>query len=630
MRILNRKLSKTAYCIAAFSLVHSLSACAAGETKTASADSNPALFTEVTDLIPFENRNRRKFDNAIIADLDQDGLQDIVINEHGREMRIFWNEGGTFSQGPQIASGDVHGGAIGDYDKNGKIDVVITQGGGGGNNPRQPLRVEVSKDRSVSEGVPYNYFEKGRGRAAKFLNRPADSALNLLITGFATPNQSKGANHYYNNVGDGSFKFDAHLPFAERLGFRAAVTDFNSDNIDDVLLYGAGIVLAAQGDKDGKFEDVTEQVFGDLAKMVDVSSVTEIDFDNDGDFDLFFTRSEFQFDLETYYNPKDKRFAFLSFRRDFQFEDLLVEGDLIVENLQRTFPHRAVYLGAAKTPYEFPGDPHGHHDMLIEPTQAQGWPEGDLKGGLYIGYVGDGYWRVGGHTQSRIAGTFRNVVAPPETTPQPDLPARLFENRSGKFVDVTAAMGIDIPDQTTSATSADFNNDGFLDLAILRYGSMADRNEHLVYLNLGGKSFESANGHGLKAEEIGATGGAVEIIDFDSDGKVDLVYSNERGKWHLMKNTLATNSVNKFVIVKVGNSPAGGTPLGSILKLDACGQSFYRKVGSTSAGYSQSLNTELHVGIGRCDAVERATVSWADGRSVTFDDLQVNSTVRTP
>lgn len=594
-------------------------------------NNSKAPFEEVFDVIPFENRLRRKFDNVVVSDLDQDGRQDIIINEHGREMRIFWNDGNTFSQGPKIANGDVHGAAVADFDGSGKIDVIITQGGGDGANPRRPLWVEITKDRQIERGTPFDYFEPGRGRTAKFIPSPVDGDLNLIVTGFATPEQFEtGANHYYDNVGQGEFKFSGHLPNAARLGFRTSVTDLNGDGIYDALFFGAGKVVVAQGQPDGTFIENTEDVFGELALMSNVHSITEIDFDNDGDNDLFFTRSEFPFQIESFYSPEENRFAFLTFRKDFLFEDLRVQGDLQLENLQRSYPNYDLFMGAEKTPYAFEGDPHGHQDITIKKDQAEGWPEGELKAGLYVGYLGDDMWRVGGQTHSRWAGAINNVISEPKIEPRKPMRAVLLENIGGKFVDATSRLGIDVNEQATGATAADFDNDGFLDLAVIRYGSKAEINEHILFMNKGGGGFERLDSSGIVADEVGTTGGFIEPFDYNADGIMDVIFSNERGRWHLLKNKMIGAKDNNFLVVNVGSSPSGKSALGARVKVDACGTSSYRTVGSTSASYSQPMNAALHYGLGGCDLVDKVSIQWADGRSREITNLPANQIVSTP
>ncbi len=608
-----------------------ISGCAGAEsTANKNPDTSSSLFVEVKDVIPFEDRNRRKFDAPVIGDLDQDGLSDLIVNEHGRGMRVFWNEGATFSEGPYIANGDVHGATISDFNKDGVLDIIITQGGGDGGNPRRPLWVEVRSDRSFTKGKPFDYFEPGRGRATNFIPEAGTGNLNLLVTGFPMPAQTEGANHFYQNIGAGAFEFDANLPQAKWLGYRPRLTDFNNDGFADVIFYGGANIIAVAGNADGTFTDNSETVFGNLTNTSDVTSITEIDFDNDGDQDLFLTRGEHQFDIESYYDAETRRFAFITFRKDYRFDDILVEGDLILDNLQRTYPHRQVFLGADKTPMKFEGDPHGHQDVTIKVEDALGWPEGETTGGMYIGYIGDGYWRIAGQSRSRTAATIRNVDAAPAPTPQKELAARLFENQGDKFKDVTAQFGIDTPDQTTGATTADFNNDGWLDLAVLRYGSMAVSNKHVLYLNQGGTGFMKASDHGIQAPEVGTTGGFAQAFDYDANGTMDIIFSNERGKWHLMKNEMTEATKNNFVTVDIGQSPVGNGPLGATLKLEACGRNYKRQVGTTSAAFSQNFDTALHVGIGSCKTIQTATVTWPDGGLVKLNDVDVNMVIPTP
>ena len=42
-----------------------------------------SLFTEQHQDIQLEQKSRRKWDNAVIADLDQDGYADLLLTDHG-------------------------------------------------------------------------------------------------------------------------------------------------------------------------------------------------------------------------------------------------------------------------------------------------------------------------------------------------------------------------------------------------------------------------------------------------------------------------------------------------------------------------------------------------------------------
>ena len=570
-----------------------------------------SMFVELRHVVPFEQRARRKWDNAVIADLDQDGLQDLIIVEHGFSVRVFWNLGGTFSEPQDIATGDLHGIAVADLDRDGRMDVLIAQGGGDGANPRRPLHIEVTRKRVFEGGGTLDYFEPGRGRAVKFLDTDGDGVIDLFVTGFPLPTQQRGANHLYDNAGGGRLEFITHLPQAAWLGYRTQVTDFNSDHDPDILFFGGADMVALSGGEGNAFTESTQRVLGHLANTSHVSSVVEIDFDNDGDFDVFLTRAEPQFDLETYYDAHGRRFAFLVFRDSFLF-DIEVKGVLSVKNLQVTYPHYDVFVGRDRRKLEFGTDRHGGKDFELTPGDAQGWPAGPTTGGLYIGHLGGDKWRVGGEVRARTAAVFGNVVAAPAFRPQVELPARLFENRGGSFVDVTAEAGISINAQTTSAAAGDLDNNGFSDLVVLRYGDMAKGSEHIVYLNQGRGRFVRAEDHGIASKRVGTTGGSVELFDYDLDGALDLIYSNERGMWHLLRNNVS--SLGNYAIVKVGDSPTGeATALGAVLTLEACGHTYKRRVGSTSAAYSQGMDTNLHVGLGACETIDAGRLRWTNG-----------------
>ena len=565
---------------------------------------------------------RRKFDNAVIADLDRDGRQDIITVEHGHQVHIYWNNGDDFSDAVNLKFGDMHGVAVADFDRDDRVDILLAQGGGDGANPRRPLWYQVNPDRSIDGGEALDYFEPGRGRAIKYLDTDEDGRLDLVVTGYPMPTQPDGANHLYSNNGNAGFDFVTLLPQAPWMGVRVQVTDFNGDHDPDILFHGGANMVAVTGADGSAFENRTERVFGDLANTSHVSSVSEIDFDNDGDFDLFLTRAEAQFDLETYYDATERRFAFLVFRDTFDFE-LQVDGVLSVENLQVAYPHYDVFVGRDRRQLEFGADRHGSKSFEMLPEEAQGWPEGPTEGGVYIGHLGDGKWRVAGSARARTAVVFGNVTGAPVGEPQPPLPARLFENRDGRFVDVTAEAGISIDEQTTSAAVGDFDNNGWSDLVVLRYGDMATRSDHIVYLNGGDGKFSRAKNHGVGYKQVGTTGGSVEPFDYDLDGKLDLVYSNERGRWHLLGNN--SRSSGNFVIVNVGDAPSGkATAHGAELAIHACGNTYVRRVGTTSAGFSQGMDTNLHVGLGDCETIDRAVLRWTNGETKSFEIDRVN------
>ena len=341
------KLNKLTSSILLFSFMLSLHGCSSLSTSDSQVNSQVSekkpktLFTETSGILPVEDRARRKWDGAIVGDLDGNGHQDLLLTEHAHKVFIYWNEGGYFSKPVTLTTGDMHGTAIADFDKDGLVEVIIAQGGGNGSNPRKPKHYEITKNRIITGGEPLNHFEKGRGRSVKVFDANNNGDLDLFLTGFATPEQFKtGANHFYQNTGEGAFVFNTRLPFGQRLSYRSAITDFNHDGESDVVTFGGHNMVVAKGGKGYEFSDVTDEVLGALKNTSDVSALSQLDFDGDGDLDWVLSRAEHQFEHETYYDEQTKRFAFFARFQPYQVEDLTIEGDFILENLQMAYPHR--------------------------------------------------------------------------------------------------------------------------------------------------------------------------------------------------------------------------------------------------------------------------------------------------
>jgi hypothetical protein len=583
------------------------------------------MFSENAAIIPFEQRSRRKWDSAVIADLDQDGYQDLLITEHSQKVLVHWNNKGVFSPPQDVVGGDTHGITAGDFDHDGRMDLVISQGGGGGNKPRYPKIFHVNSDRSIDGGEEFKLVDRTRGRAAKLVDSDNDGKLDLVLSAFPLKSQTDGANHLYHNQGEAGLVFSGLLPQAKWLGYRTLVTDYNSDNIADLIFYGGDNMVAVTGGKGLNYTNDNARVFKQLADISDISSMAEIDFDNDGDFDLVLTRAKHQFDEQRYYDSQTQRFAFFVRNQKFQFDDLVIKGNLKLENLQMAFPDFDVFVGKRKHKISFNVDKHGSKQLELSNEEAQGWPDDMSAHGLYIGYLGNDTWRIAGETSSPTSGVVHGVTSSPSVSNIENLPLVLLENQNGVFIDATAKLGIQITEQTTSATVGDFNNDGWSDIFIVRYGNMAKQTEQILLLNKAGKTFAAATEHGLISKELGATGGAAESFDYDQDGDLDLVYSNERGLWHLFTNN-STDSTQQFVRVTVGDSPTrAATAIGAKLTIQACGNVYIRVVGASSSAFSQGANNQLHVGLGECHTIDSAELRWTNGEHQLFNMQTLNT-----
>ena len=143
--------------------------------------------------------------------------------------------------------------------------------------------------------------------------------------------------------------------------------------------------------------------------------------------------------------------------------------------------------------------------------------DGDLD--LYVaGYVID----TTRHEPCRVR------TAPGYCPPRnyPAAPHRLYENREGRFVDVSEASGIRAAGagRGLGVIAADFNDDGHADIYVAN-----DTTANFMFLGDGkGRFVEvgalNGTGYGDQGQELGSMGLAAE--DYDGDGRLDLCVTN--------------------------------------------------------------------------------------------------------
>lgn len=590
-------------------------------------------FKEVFKDFPRQEKNLRKWDAPVIADLDQDGYLDLLINDHGFGIQVQWNNKGVFEKPYDIIMGDLHGLSVGDIDGDNNLEVIMSRGGGSGSNARNSKLFRVTKNR---EFIPLVDFKEPlplmRGRTVAFVDGDNDGDLDLL--NFAFPDASKkgtSENYIHENDGKGEMIIHFTLPAIKQNGQKTLITDFNNDHILDIILYGHGSVKAYQGNGDLSYSDVSKKIFP--KPINDVTGIVEIDIDNDGDFDLFLTRGK-EFNIgETFYNKETQTFGFFTKRGEFQFSDLEIGDVLQLENFQSQWPNNDTYfIGEASYDYQFPGETHSGKNIRLVNSDALGFPDNPNykeKKGWYIGYVGNRKWRIAGFLWAPATGIVHGVKDFKDGNHSKPLSNVLLENKGRRFKDVTKEFNLHNQEHSMAATVADFDNNGYQDILIVKRGELVYENESIMYLNENGTTFKQLKNHDIISTELGAIGMAVETVDYNQDGKVDVIVGNERGKWHLFKNELQKTTNSNYITIDVGHSPKHNrSPLGAFVIIELCnGDKTIQRVGSTGAQYSLSHNTFVHFGLNDCNAI-KATARWSNGETKTLDISNINQTIK--
>lgn len=585
---------------------------------------NQTTFVEALKEFPRAEKNLRQWDTPVVADLDKDGYPDIILNDHGFAIRIMWNNQGTYEKPYDLIMGDVHGVSVGDFDKDGDLNLIISRGGGSGSNARNSIIYKVDSQRKFTVVEDFDKpLEFMRGRTVKFFDGDNDGDLDLI--NFAFPSQDKkdqSENYIYRNNGKKELLLDNTLPKIHSNGQKILVTDINSDNVLDFVMYGHGAVKVYQGKGDLTYADVTQSVLP--TPLEGINGIVEIDYDNDGDFDLFFTRGKDFVAGETFFDKKTKTLGLFSQHGVFDFKGIIAGDVLNIENFHTQWPHTGLFLGETSYEYQFPGETHIGRDVRLVNSDTLGFPDKPQKDGVHIGYIGNNEWRIAGDFRPPFTAIIHNVDSYPAYNHPEGVSDIFLENRNGKFIDVSKEVNLDILEHSMGVTVADIDNNGYQDLVVIKRGNLINANESLVYLNNGLKSFELSRNHGVITTELGAIGFTVEPVDFNIDGKIDLVVGNERGKWHLFENSAEQFTNNNYLVIKVGNAPSEkSSALGALVKVEACGNSQMKRVGSTGASYSLSFDSNVHFGLGACKQPAKVSITWSNNEVLnkTFDTL---------
>jgi FG-GAP-like repeat len=221
------------------------------------------------------------------GDYDNDGNLDILLtgktnqNLNSVVSQIWHNRGdGTFANInaglPGVAYGSV---AWGDYDNDGKLDIVLTGLQANGIAVCQIWRnLGNGSFTNINAGLPGVYLS-----SAAWGDFDGDGKLDLLVTGML--NTGVPISKLWWNAGEGSFlEIDAGLPGVEQGA--VAWGDFDNDGRPDILLtgvdeFGYAIAGVYWNTGYGYFYDINAGLPG-----VWHSSVAWGDFDNDGRTDI--------------------------------------------------------------------------------------------------------------------------------------------------------------------------------------------------------------------------------------------------------------------------------------------------------------------------------------------------------
>ena len=248
-----------------------------------------------------------KFGGPCVADLDNDGIYDLMLSYHGRgKMQVFFgNLDGTFTLSNFTHSFyDVHGVNVVQSNARSRNRLLaISIGGGAGSNLKAPLVYEVTPSRTFTD-ITHRYGlgqRKARSRSALFMHlagmnikkrREQGGGPDVIFVGFLGAPGTKLRQFAYENR-FGKFFLRSVPGFGTERRGRVEVTDIDNDGVMEIVSIREMQMYKQM--HPFRFRDVSRTVMPEMFQTPDSSirntAVAEIDFDNDGNFDLYVARA---------------------------------------------------------------------------------------------------------------------------------------------------------------------------------------------------------------------------------------------------------------------------------------------------------------------------------------------------
>jgi hypothetical protein len=434
------------------------------------------------------------------------------------------------------------------------------------------------------EPVQPDLFGSGGTFVNAFADFDADADLDLFVGFNGAPNR------LYRNDAGRLVDVAADVGLADARPTRAAAWgDFDADGDTDLLVGfapakdSASVLHLYRNDK-ATFSDVTTSSGLRLAAGA-VRQPVWIDFDDDGDLDLFVAF-------------RDRANAM--FLNDAgRFRD--VAPAIGLADSRRS-------VGAVWFDYEQDGD----FDLIV------GNMDGDANGlfrndaGRFTDVADAAGVAWGGRAPKDPAnGTVRPCVADVNGDGRFDLffanygPNGLFlDAGSGRFRDVSKNWGVAIDGRYDACALADVDNDGRIDLYVNGTVTGGKNYPDFLFRNTGA-SFTDETPSNIRALE--ADHGA-QWADFDRDGDVDLALTGAQttGMHLLMRNMLPATAARRSLHVQVLRGGSRATLAGAEIRVYASGSTrlIATALIDSGSGYNAQSVTSAHVGLPAVDLVD--------------------------
>ena len=439
-------------------------------------------------------------------------------------------------------------------------------------------------------------------------------------------------NRLYRNRGDGSFEDATKRAGLEGSGYSSAATagDFDNDGFTDLYVANVGRNLLFRNRGDGTFEDTTDKA-GVGHPGTGISAVF-FDADNDGWLDLFVVNYlTFKPEAESEQNPgaypgplayPGEANVLYRNKGDGTFEDVTRQADLLAPG------HRGMSVAA------FDCDWDGDTDLYVA--------NDDTPNALWLN-DGKGRFREVG-TEVGVAfnsigeapGSMNAAVGDANGDGRPDLFITRFgygslylRTERGFYDDRFWASGLGPLTQKYvgwGGAGFDFDNDSDLDFVVANGSAFVlDGTVTLLLENDGKAKFTDAFNQGGAFFKKPINGRGNAILDFDNDGRLDVLLTALADRAFLLKNRCPLK--HHWLKLRLEGTRGNRSGYGARITLTA-GELTRRAEALCPTGFLMQGDSRVHFGLGPHAKVDRLEIRWPSGTVQTLENVVVDQILK--
>ena len=449
---------------------------------------------------------------------------------------------------------------------------------------RVEAMIPVSFVAQTIAGAPFSSApidEKQAGGGACVIDIDGPGHKDLVVMG-----EGDEAIRAYRNLGNGSFE---EIPasqtglVASGHGLACAVGDYDSDGLPDLAVAMGDRVILFHNLGKGKFADTTKAV--GITQLNHPAGLTFVDFDHDGDLDLFVTGTAVNGSGPSVMWRNNGNSTFTEWTGP---TGLAGDAATVGATLSDINNDRAVDLvvtGSGSAPTVFENAREGHFKVV--PLYASS-DLASTSGVSVFDFNKDGWMDVAlTHAGAPGVSLWRNVDG------------KRFERVPLPVNDAKAALGV---------TPIDIDNDGWIDLAVI---VETERGAELrVLRNRGADGFEDVS-KAVGADKLKLTNPrSVIAVDVDGDGAADLLVT-QLNRPPVVLHNVGGNRNHSMRLAFTGLAD-NKTAIGTKVEVFSNGkwQKFEIAGGS---GYMSQNASEIIAGLGQAERADVVRMLWPTG-----------------